>query len=105
MKSVLNQAKESGPRNITIIMHSFSFLKPYDVQYNKVRPRGNVIQRFQRLCQFLEENVRFFEVRTFSSLDKEELTKICQQSSHIFPRVPSLLSVMRGFQQFRDALF
>jgi hypothetical protein len=105
MRSVLNQAKEKGPRNITIIMHSFSFLKPSDVQYSKVRPRGNVIQRFQRLCQFLEENTRFFEVRTFSSLDKEELTKISQQSSHFFPQVPLTLSVMRGFQQLKDALF
>ena len=105
MKYVLNQAKEGGLHNITIILHSFSFLKPYDVQYSKVRPRGNVIQRFKKLCQFLEENTRLFEVRTFSSIDKEELTKICQQSSHIFPHVPSMLSVMRGLQQLKDALF
>ena len=105
MRSVLNQAKEKGPYNITIIMHSFSFLKPYDVQYNNVRPREDVIQRFKKLCEYLEKNVRFFEVRTFSSLDKEKLTKMSQQSSHFFPQVPPMLSVMRGFQQLKDALF
>jgi hypothetical protein len=105
MKSVLNQAKEGGLHNIAIILHSFSFLKPYDVQYSKVRPRGNVIQRFKKLCQFLQENARLFEVRTFSSLHKEELTKIYQQSSHIFPHVSPMLSIMRGIQQLKDALF
>lgn len=105
MKYVLNQAKEGGLHNITIILHSFSFLKPYDVQYSKVRPRGNVIQRFKDLCQFLGENTRLFEVQTFSSLDKEELTKLCQQSSHIFLHVPPMLSIIRSIQQLKDVLF
>lgn len=105
MRFVLDQAKERGPRNITIILHSFSFLKPYDVQYKKVRPREDVIQRFRRLCQFLQENTRVFDVRTFTSLNKEELTLMSNQSSHIFPQVPPMLSIMRGMQQLKDILF
>ena len=104
MKYVLNQAKESGPRNITIIMHSFSFLKPYDIQYKTVRFRENVIQRFRKLCKFLKENTKLFEVRTFASLNQKELTHLSQQSSHVFPHVPPMLSIMRGFQQLKDNL-
>jgi len=102
IKFVLDQAKERGPRNITIILHSFSFLKPYDAQYNRVRLRRNVIQRFKKLCRFLGENTRSFRVRTFSSVDKNEMSEMCQQSSHVFPHVPPMLSVMRGIQQLKD---
>jgi len=104
MRSTLIQAKENGPHNITIIMHSFSFLKPYDFQYRKVRVRGNVIQRFKNLCRFLQENTTTFEVRTFASIDEKELTLMSQQSSHVFPHVPPMLSIMRGIQQLRDVL-
>lgn len=104
MKSVLNQAKEGGPRNITIVLHSFSFLKPYDVQYHKVRPRWNVIRRFRKLCQYLSEKSDVFEVRAFGSLDQEMLTQWSQQSIHLFPKVPPVFSLMRGFEQLKDNL-
>ena len=104
MKSVLNQAKESGPRNITIIMHSFSFLKPYDVQYNFVKPRWYVIRRFEKLCNFLKENPEAFETRTFGSLDKKQLTEMSLQSLHSFSKVPAKFSLMRSLQQLRDVL-
>jgi len=104
MKFVLNQAKTKGPRNITIVLHSFSFIKPYDVQYNEVRPRWNVIRRFEKLCHFLKEKSNDFEVRTFDSLDQKILTQWAQESIHHFPRVPSNLSIMRGFQQLKDIL-
>ena len=104
MRSVLNQAKESGPRNITIIMHSFSFLKPYDVQYNKIRPRWNVIRRFRNLCQYVSENSDYFGVKTLGSLYQEKLTEWSQKSIHFFPKVPAIFSLMRGIQQLKDIL-
>ena len=105
MKFVLRQAKISGPRSITIIMHSFSFIKPYDVQYNKVRPRQHVISRFVNLCRFLRENAEAFEVKTIGSLKKEELERMAELSTHVFSRVPASFSLMRGGQQLRDNLF
>ena len=104
MKYILNQAKEGGPHNITIIMHSFSFLKPYDFQYNKVKPRWHVIGRFENLCNFLKENQREFDVKTFGSLNIEKLNQMALQSVHTLPQVPSLFSIMRGFQQLKDIL-
>lgn len=104
MRSVLNQAKENGPRNITIILHSFSFLKPYDVQYNKIRPRRNVIRRFRNLCQYVSKNSDYFEVKTLGSLYQEKLTEWSQKSIHFFPKVPAIFSLMRGIQQLQDIL-
>jgi hypothetical protein len=104
MKFFLNQAKERGPWNVTIILHSFSFLKPYDVQYSKVRPRWNVIRRFRNLCQYISENSDYFEVNTFGSLYQEKLTEWSQKSTHFFPKVPPIFSLMRGIQQLQDNL-
>jgi hypothetical protein len=104
MKFVLNQTKTKGPANITIILHSFSFIKPYDVQYNKVRPRWNVIRRFRKLCQYVSENSDLFEVKTFGSLDQEKLATWSLESIHFFPKVPPIFSIMRGFQQLKDNL-
>lgn len=42
MKYVLNQAKHIGMRAVTIILHSFSFIKAYDVQYKKTRSRSTL---------------------------------------------------------------
>jgi hypothetical protein len=104
MESVLNQAKENGPRCITIILHSFSFLKPYDIQYNSVRLRWHVIRRFKKLCNFLKEEQKNFRTRTFGSLQKKELAEMTLHASHKFPAVPAPLSLMRGFEQLKDNL-
>ena len=105
MKSVLNYAKKHGPRNITIILHSFSFIKAYDAQYNKMKPRFRVIRRFEKLCRFLSENSQTFKVVTFGSLDQQELEKMCANPVHTFPKVPSHLSFLRYFEQFYDRVF
>lgn len=104
IKWVLRQAKLHGPKNITVILHSFSFIKPYDVQYRKVRPRRHVIRRFEKLCRFLCENSDDFKVRTFGSLDENQLSQIERQSIHTFPIVLSPLSLKRGLQQLWDNL-
>jgi len=105
MKAALNFAKKHGPRNFTIILHSFSFIKAYDVQYNKMKPRFNIIRRFEKLCQFLSENSQTFKVITFGSLDKQELEKMCSDPVHTFPKVPTHLSFLRYFEQLYDRIF
>lgn len=105
MKATLNFAKKHGPRNITIILHSFSFIKAYDVQYNRMKPRFHVIRRFEKLCRFLSENSQTFKVLTFGSIDKQELEKMCSNPIHTFPKVPSYLSFLRYFEQLYDRIF
>ena len=105
MKSVLNQAEEGGPRNITIILHSFSFIKPYDVQYNFVKPRSYVIRRFEKLCYFLKQNSEIFEVNTFGSLVRDQLDQMSSCSTHNFFQVPAKFTLLRYLEELKDHLF
>lgn len=105
IKYVLNEAKRLSMCSVTIILHSFSFVKAYDVQYKKTRPRFHVIRRFQKLCRFLSENRNDFETMNFGSLDSQKLADLSARPVHIFPKMPAPLSLIRGLQQLRDNLF
>lgn len=102
MKWVLRRAKRIGLQNITIILHSFSFIKSYDDQFRKVRVRKGVIQRFEWLCRFLSENPTTFNVCVFGHLPEHPASnETISQSCH-FDRVPFALSLHRGFEQLCD---
>lgn len=104
MKQVLENAAENGPQNITIILHSFSFIKAFDVQYVKVRPRETVIRRFEKLCLFLAENKDRFKVMTFDGLGEADLLNLSKTSRHTYLDMPPIFSLMRGFEQLKDNL-
>ena len=104
MRYALDRSNDAGPGNIVIILHSFSFIKAYDVQYTKVRPRAVIIRRFKKLCRFLAENKNRFNVMTFSELTRSKLADMAENSRHNYIRVPSLYSLARGIEQVRDNL-
>lgn len=103
MRYVLNASRRgNGPRNLTIILHSFSFLKPYDVQYRRVRPRYNVIRRFEKLCRFLAENERDFDVRKLCELTESELLGMMPSRCDRVPVMPAYWSLARFGGQLYD---
>jgi hypothetical protein len=104
MKYVLNQARTIGLNNITIILHSFSFIKPYDVQYNVAKPRWQVIRQFEKLCYFLKEESEAFEVKNFGSLDRDQLVQMSSYSTHHFFQVPAKLTLIRYLQELKNRL-
>ena len=105
MRQVLDAARSGvGPRNVTVILHSFSFIKTYDVQYRRVRPRWEVIRRFEKLCRFLAENAGNFSVRTLGALTRDDLTGMLSDRSDIFPTMPARLSLARFGGQLLDRL-
>ena len=105
IEHVLLQSLEKGPSNITIILHSFSFIKAFDVQYRRVKPRWTVIRRFEKLCRFLAENSSRFNVRTFGSIRPEEAAFLAENSLHSFVQMPPLYSICRGIEQVKDNIF
>lgn len=105
MRCVLEAARGGGgPRNITIILHSFSFVKAYDVQYQKVKPRRHVISRFEKLCRFLAENSTNFTVRTYDGLNRNDLMQMAKERCNAFPEAPTALSLARFGGQLLDRL-
>jgi len=66
MKKILRYGLKKGPKHITFILHSFSFIKKRDVQYKTAKPNFIVINRFKKLCEFLSRNKNLFKVITLS---------------------------------------
>jgi hypothetical protein len=103
MRYVFNASRfDAGPRNIVILLHSFSFIKPYDVQYKRTRPRWNVIRRFEKLCRFLAENENTFQVKTFRGLSRTDLSRMMGGRCDKVPMMPAYLSLARFGAQLFD---
>lgn len=102
MHHVLEACRNDGPRQVTVILHSFSFVRAYDVQYRRMQARTHVVRRFEKLCRFLAENPAHFAVRTFGGLRREELEGFARDRNDLLPRVPGYLSLLRFGGQLWD---
>ncbi|WP_432821473.1 hypothetical protein [Trichloromonas sp.] len=100
MRRVLEQAHScQGPRNITFIMHSFSFLKAGDVQYQKCSVRQYVVERFSQLCCHLAEHGETFRCLRFRDIAMLEREFESLDASHVYPSVSFGYSLKRLVQQ------
>lgn len=102
MKEVLNGAYGAGMRSVVVVLHSFSFIKPYDVQYRKVRIRHKVIRRFRKLCAFLSENRDRFQVRPMGEWTPSELEHAARSAAHRFPLASPVYGWGRLMEQAWD---
>lgn len=102
IKSVLNSAYSAAARCVVVLLHSFSFIKAYDNQYTSLRVRSNVIQRFRRLCAFLEQNQDKFEVRTVGEWTLPELDQATKNVTHRISQVSPVHSWGRLIEQAWD---
>jgi len=100
MLQTLEWANKTGLLHyVTIIMHSFSFLEPLDVQYSKVRIRNYVIKRYEELCDFLSKNKTSFNVVGFNDLDPKLIDKRKDIQGQHFLKMPKIKSLKRLGQQ------
>jgi hypothetical protein len=65
MKHVLEHAFIQGPKNVVIILHSFTFVKKKNIQYEQMTPDYSMINKFRHLSYFLNDNRDKFRVTTF----------------------------------------
>jgi hypothetical protein len=68
LQGVLEQAEGLGQHTVTVMLHSFAFLKRTNAQFDKLRPDRLVIRRFRKFCEFLQRHERRFRVLTFSEI-------------------------------------
>lgn len=104
IKSVLEYASRNGPFYVTILMHSFSFIQNSSVHDKRVRIRYHVIKRFEKLCKFLSENKKIYNVRAIGSLCKKELETMIIKPNHNLPSIPSLVSFVRLLEQGKERI-
>jgi len=69
-KAALNHYYNQQIQLITILTHSFAFVRPNDIQFSTIAPKRLLIRRFDNICNFLASHVDKFEVITYEQLDK-----------------------------------
>jgi hypothetical protein len=72
MRRILDDAHRVGLAAVVAVLHSFSFIKPWDTKYTRLRPDRIVISRFKRLLAYLSESPERFRVTTFSEEAKRQ---------------------------------
>ena len=101
---LLAQSAENGLQHITLVMHSFSFIKNFDPQYKRVRVRNFKIKEFETICRFLSENSHIFNVISVGQLKDTAGSKRLSCGSHVFPQVPVQKSLRHKLFQVFDSL-
>lgn len=101
IQTVLEQScVGQGPKHITLILHSFSFLKSKDVQYENCTFRHYVVKRFENLCQYLDEHKDTMNSQIMGQLVlTNNLDNNMSGSSHFCQRMPLSLSLLRAIEQ------
>jgi hypothetical protein len=101
MQGVLEQAERLGQETVTVMLHSFAFLKRADVQFRRMRPDRLVIRRFEGFCNFLRRHRDRFRTLTFSQMPKpsENLERIP------LPRMGIVIPVFRKFVQAANRIY
>jgi hypothetical protein len=101
LQEVLEQAERLGQNAVTVILHSFAFLKRADAQFVKMRPDRLVIHRFRKFCNFLKRNSDRFQVVTFS-----EMARFSENSPRLpIPRLGVLIPTLRKCIQAANRIY
>lgn len=104
MQKVIEQAPDHGPQNITILLHSFSFINPLDVQYREIQPRTVIIKRFEKICCYLAKSTNNFRVMTFGDMTSALLSEMNGKVKHHIPQLSVFSSLRRNIEQVWDML-
>ena len=71
IRRMLESAATAGQEHFVIVFHSFSAVKPKDVEWKEMRPNRMVIRRLEGLFRYLAENGDRFRVSTMGAAAKE----------------------------------
>jgi hypothetical protein len=101
LQEVLEQAQKLGHETVTVMLHSFAFLKRADLQFLKMRPDHLVIRRFRKFCDFLRRNADRFRVMTFSEIPSPTLNPAVLP----LPRMGVLIPAVRKCIQAANRIY
>jgi len=101
LQEVLEQAQKLGQETVTVMLHSFAFLKRADLQFLKMRPDHLVIRRFRKFCDFLRRNADRFRVMTFSEIPSPTLNPAVLP----LPRMGVLIPAVRKCVQAANRIY
>jgi peptidoglycan/xylan/chitin deacetylase (PgdA/CDA1 family) len=94
-----NMQDTNRPTCLTIILHSFSFLKPRDMQYQHCTVNERAIERFTNLCLYLNNNHDLFSPQFLFDAPQTIFQIPAVDTPYVY-RMPPHLSLLRSIQQF-----
>ena len=106
MKDTLIKAHYSGMANVTILLHSFEFIKYYNKERTLGRKNTTNINRFKKLLLFLAKEKKTFEVMGYNDISSETLRRMLEKDkiSNIVPELPFIFKIIRQISQIRKRL-
>lgn len=101
IKKALLIAHEKKMKSVTILLHSFEFIKFFDKERTLGKPNNINIKRFGRLLKFLAVNRNLFEVSGFNDLSITYLNNVkrLQQKVDYIPKIPVFMKMHRQLEQ------
>lgn len=99
--STIRGVRETGCRDVVLMLHSFSLLKNLGVRFENCRPDGIVIQRLRKLCARLDEMRDEVEVGV---LGEASATSLPRNQSQAVPSAGWLRPCVRKLVQGVDRL-
>ena len=94
IRRMLDVAASSGQEHFVVVFHSFSAVKPKDVEWKEMRPNRMVIRRLEGLFRYLAENEDRFRVFTMGAAAKELSLRGTQPAT----AVPAVIAHLGLFQ-------
>jgi peptidoglycan/xylan/chitin deacetylase (PgdA/CDA1 family) len=106
MRRILDHAHCTGTEHVVIMFHSFSGVKPKDVQYSELRPDHIVRRRFTGILNYLAASQDRFRVSTFGELaQKPDILSTCTPTplprlGYIYPLTRKLVQLLNRPYRF-----
>jgi len=106
MRESLLLANMENMNAVTIILHSFEFIRFFDKMRTVGKPVSINIRRFEKLLQFLSVNKSTFEVCGFANLQSTYLNhiKASKNTSGFIPKGTLRLKFWRQFEQIMSKI-
>jgi len=105
MIGVLDELQNAGATHIILVVHSFSCVKPKDIQYSALRPNRIVQRRFSGLLDYLAREAQRFTVSTLHEFTNSVEVSMLPERQLAIPALGYLKPLIRKGIQVLDRCY
>ena len=94
-------AHEEKMRTVTILLHSFEFIKFFNKERTVGKPINIIIKRFAKLLEFLSSKRDLFDVSGYNDLSTTYINRLktLKDRSDFVPKLPLFMKIGRQIEQ------
>ena len=86
-------------------MHSFSFIKTYNLQYTKCSIRQHIYKKYEKLCKLLNKYEYYYNCTSFSTFYNTSKNLNNSSKDVFLPKTPFVCDMMRIVEQIYGNIF